>query len=99
MKTVDVRLLVPDDVDEEYLVEQLVTATAGVGAPRGAVQVELVDGHSDGRLEPTGRVVTRHDTTWWNGEQVLEAPRQHDDTPPETQLERVQALARQLYPL
>lgn len=70
MKTVDVRLLVHDDVDEQFLVEQLVSASSGPGSPVEAVQVEVVDQYSDGRLEPIGRVTVTLDHQRWNGEYV-----------------------------
>lgn len=70
MRTVDVRVLVDDDVDEQYLVELLVSTTDWPGSPYGAVRVEVVDQFSDGRLEPEGRVVVLYGFERWNGEYV-----------------------------
>lgn len=39
MKTVDVRVLLADTVDEECFVGQLVTQTCGPGAPLGATRL------------------------------------------------------------
>lgn len=68
MKTVDVRVLVHDDVDEQFLVEQLVSASHGAGAPLGAVQT-INEGYYD-EVGPTGRVVVRQEFSSWNGEKV-----------------------------
>ena len=57
-KTVDVRLLVSSEVDDDALVEQLITATYGPGAPLGAVQLQ---GESP---TPTTRVATRSNVRW-----------------------------------
>lgn len=64
MKTVDVRLLVNDDVDVEYLISQLVSASAGPGAPQGAVML-VPDGQ--GRAFPSGIVRTKRSDLVWSG--------------------------------
>lgn len=61
MKTVDVRLLVADDVDEEFLIQQLVSQSRGAGAPLGATQL-VVD--RSGRTWPSLRVAVRDGVTW-----------------------------------
>lgn len=68
MKTVDVRLLVHDDVDEQFLVEQLVSASHGAGAPLGAVRT-INEGYYD-EVGPADRVVVRLGFDRWNGEHV-----------------------------
>jgi hypothetical protein len=60
-KTVDVRLLIPVDVDVELLVEQLVTQTQGAGAPVGAVELLNPNRHP---LETSSEVVTRPGVVW-----------------------------------
>lgn len=69
MKTVDVRVLLPDDVDVERFVERLGNATRHHEV-LGATQVELVDPYSDGQLEPTGPIYRRGDGPKWRGEEV-----------------------------
>jgi len=62
-KTVDVRLLVPRNVDVDFLIDQLVTATHGVGAPLGAV--ELLGGQMDQFIRvPSPLVATRTGVAW-----------------------------------
>lgn len=101
MKTVNVRLLLPDDVDERYLTEQLVAATSGSGAPRGAALLDEREGsHGDDcadDLVPI-HVSVRDETQWWHGEE-LNTSLVVDREPPalRRQVERVQALARELY--
>lgn len=86
MQTVNVRVLLPDDVDRERFVERLGSAarhTEVLGA------VELVDDGS-GRLIPTSRVHGRSSTPWGGGELITTSSL-------ERQVSRVQALARELY--
>lgn len=61
MKTVDVRVLLNDEVDPEYFVEQLVEVSRGPGAPLGAV--ELLAGRS-GPAVPSHHVFTNSSITW-----------------------------------
>jgi hypothetical protein len=71
VKTFLARILVRDDVDVQFLVEQLVVGTSGPGAPLGAVEVELecVDVITDDReLVPVGRVVVNAEVADWDGE-------------------------------
>lgn len=71
MKTFLARILVRDDVDVQFLVEQFVVGTSGPGAPLGAVAVELdcVDVITgDQELVPIGRVVVHAEVADWNGE-------------------------------
>lgn len=61
MKTVDVRLLVPDEVDPGELVAHLVLLTGGPGAPLGAA---LLVGDRYGRLVPHAEVWIREGLAW-----------------------------------
>jgi hypothetical protein len=71
MKTIDVRLLVHDDVEEEFFVEQLVVNSHGPGAPIGAVIVDLVGEYDDvADVEAIGRVHVCATAQSWNGERV-----------------------------
>lgn len=77
MKTIDVRVLVPDDVDERYFVEQLVTVSRGPGAPYGAALLEIVvtpnpyhnDCGDDVDVNET-HVYTNDEAYQWQGEQL-----------------------------
>jgi hypothetical protein len=100
-KTIDLRVLVSDDVDEEFFIRQLVDKVRGPGAPLGAAL--LVEDESDyvandGCSDPivTSHVYVTDDASSraWRGEQVVSSVVQRTST----QLERVQALARRLYP-
>jgi hypothetical protein len=99
MKTIDLRVLVPDDVDEELFVEQLVHVTRGPGAPYGAVQLELDGSYHEDNVElvSTGSLIVVDEAYWWQGERVYptgaEPPRRSPSS-----VERVQRLARELYP-
>jgi len=68
----DLRVLLPDDVDEQYFVEQLVQGTSGAGAPRGAVEVELDDQYSAPEIVPVidARIVVHLGYEYWNGERI-----------------------------
>lgn len=68
MQTVDVRVLLADDVDPEFFVEQLVETTRGSGAPLGAVEL-IPDGF--GRVTPSPRVIRRPNVVW-SGDDVSE---------------------------
>lgn len=71
LKTIDLRVLVPENVDEDLFVEQLVRVTHGDGAPYGAVKVHLdVDDLYDVDIAPTGPVVTGYDVDGWFGQRV-----------------------------
>lgn len=59
-KTIDVRVLVGRDVDPDLFVQQLVTQTAGAGAPIGATELQHFE---DGvRVSPYTHL--RHDVDW-----------------------------------
>lgn len=60
MKTINVRVLVNDDVDPELFVQQLVTQTRGAGAPLGAVKL-LDEGYGRDR---NATVHTRANVEW-----------------------------------
>lgn len=100
MKTIDVRVLVNDDVDEQFFVEQLVQVAKGPGAPRGAVALTVEENPYENGcgddIVPTDHVVVHLGYDWWNGESVDASTRTPRDQP--TQVERVQELARELYP-
>lgn len=73
MKTVDIRVLLPDEVDEGYFLQQLVGNSRGPGAPLAAVKIELTGfSHEDNvELEPTGCVFTRVTAAaLWKGQEV-----------------------------
>jgi hypothetical protein len=99
MKTIDLRVLVPDDVDEDLFVEQLVHVTSGPGAPYAAVQLELDGSYHEDNVElvPVGSPIVVEEARWWQGERVyptgVEPTRR-----PSSSVERVQRLARELYP-
>lgn len=105
MRTIDVRLLVPDDVDEEYLVEQLVTKARGSGAPHGAAlltsdESDDADDADDDSLDPleVTYVFVCDEAQWWHGENVS-LPSTFDQRQSlSTQVSRVQRLAARLYP-
>lgn len=61
MKTIDVRLLVADEVTPEVLAKQLVTLTGGPGAPLGSVRL---NGDRYGRLALDAQVWTRDGVPW-----------------------------------
>jgi hypothetical protein len=106
MKTIDLRVLVPDDVDEEFFVEQLVQMARGAGAPRGAVRVDLVGEYDDvADVEPVGRVVVHVDYQYWNGERVTPgvpvvatATRVEPDDAHVSQVRQLKQIAREPYP-
>jgi hypothetical protein len=92
VKTITVRFLVHDDVDEDHFVAQTVSATGGSGAPLGAVQ--LVGGRVDVPV-PDVQIYTRPGISW-HGERIdADAA---SSTTSETSVDRVKELARRLYP-
>lgn len=60
MKTINVRVLVHDDVDPDLFVQQLITQTRGAGAPLGAVKL-LDEGYGRDR---NATVYTRANVEW-----------------------------------
>lgn len=71
MKTITVRVLVPDEVDEEYFVQQLAQNSSGPGAPLAAVAFEPNCKPNGEYTEEFGRIFTNTTAAAvWHGENI-----------------------------
>jgi hypothetical protein len=72
MKTITVRVLVPDEVDEEYFVQQLAQNSSGPGAPLAAVHVSATAGdYYEYEADVIGRIFTNTTAAAvWHGENI-----------------------------